>query len=377
MIALSKSVVSFVQRKTRNMLAGPPSRFSPAALGVDAQAYDAFVKLRLGHSKRGSVIVPELVFGKLGPWRFFQPSFFGPCQLGWDFEPGVDVATFSVDLGSPRSRKPGRSILRIRSDQRVKCYEDGSQLYKCELSGPRHIAHIASGRARKAAGGNFEILLYHHTTPVNLGLILRSRELWSSAWNLQGTRRLENVAYTYFTSLDKIGDEDDLHRIAMASNGRISFQTTSSRETEATLTLDVYRGSTRGRTSTAARYVPVDILAAPHLYFHHSIMMEPAWYEIVSPEIYRVGVNPGARLTLGKDAVGCDRVSLKSFDHVALGDTSTLPGLAAPYDEETTDQLMHTEMLGENIDLFQFWRRNANTDQVSGRNPEARVLQPR
>ncbi|MCV9941917.1 hypothetical protein [Rhizobium sp. BT-175] len=359
------------------MLAGWPSRYSSADLGVDAQAYEAFVKLRLGHSKRGSVIVPELVLGKFGPWRFFQPTFFGPCQLGWDFEPGVDVATFSVDLGPPRSRKAGRSLLRIRSDERAKCYEDGSQLYRCELSGPRQIAHIASGRARRTAAGDFEILLYHHTTPANLGGILVSRELWSSAWNLQGTRRLENVAYTYFTSLEKIGDDDDLHRIAMASNGQISFQTTSSRETEATLTLNVYRGSTKGRTSTVARYVPVDILAAPHLYFHHSIMLKPAWYEIVCPEIYRVGVKPGAKLALGNDAVGCGRGSLKLFDHVALGDTSELSGLAAPYDEETTDQLMHTEMLGEDIDLFQFWRRNANTDQVSGRTPEARVLEPR
>ncbi|KAA0695395.1 hypothetical protein DTW90_22765 [Neorhizobium sp. P12A] len=236
---------------------------------------------------------------------------------------------------------------------------------------------MASGRARRTAADDFEILLYHHTTPTNLGLILRSGELWSSAWNLRSTRRLENVAYTYFTSLDKIGSEADLHRIAMASNGQIRFQTTSSRETEATLTLDVYRGSTKGRTSTLARYIPVDMLAAPHLHFHHSIMIEAAWYEIVSPEIYRVGVKPGATLPLGKDAVGCDSASLKSFDHVALGDTSTLPGLAAPYDEETTDQLMHTQMLGEDIDLFQFWRRNANTDQVSGRTPEARVLEPR
>ncbi|MCW0018235.1 hypothetical protein [Rhizobium sp. BT-226] len=163
----------------------------------------------------------------------------------------------------------------------------------------------------------------------------------------------------------------------MASNGQISFQTTSFRETEAKLTLDVYRGSTKGRTSAVARYVPVDILAAPHLYFHHSIMLEPAWYEIVSPEIYRVGVTPGARLVLGKDAVGCDRGALKLIDHVALGDTSELSGLAAPYDEETTDQLLHTEMLGEGMDLFQFWRRNANTDQVSGRTPEARVFEPR
>lgn len=109
------------------MLAGWPSRYSSADLGVDAQAYEAFVKLRR-HSKRGSVIVPELILGKFGPWRFFQPTFFGPCQLGWDFEPGVDVATFSVDLGPPRSWKPGRFLLRIRSDERVKCYEDGSQL---------------------------------------------------------------------------------------------------------------------------------------------------------------------------------------------------------------------------------------------------------
>jgi hypothetical protein len=201
------------------MLAGPPVRFSPATDRGEGIWHDGCVKLRLGHSRRGTVIVPDLIFVRAGPWRFFQPSFFGPCLIGFNVEPGLHVAEFSADVGSPRSTRPTRLILRVRSDAHVMAYSDGSQLYACQLNGSPHLAPWGSGRCQKMVNGDFALQLFHHTNPAAYSSIRASQELWSSAWNLQGTRRLTNVAYVYLTSLPRIERPEDLNRIAMASDG--------------------------------------------------------------------------------------------------------------------------------------------------------------
>ncbi|TBZ77016.1 hypothetical protein [Rhizobium leguminosarum] len=357
------------------MLAGDPSRFSRPGLG-GSDTHEGFIKLRLGHSLRGSVLVPDLLFGRFGPWRFFQPSFFGPCQIGFDVEPGPDVATMSMDVAPPRSKNPMRILVRIRSGSRVRSYLDGSQLHRCEFVGPRHMSPYAAGAAHKSSADDFEIELFHHTTPNAYASIVTSGRLRSSRWNLQGTRTLRNVAYVYLTSLKNIRSDEDLQRIAMASNGEIKFQTTSSRRLEDVLTLVVYRENTSGRTSTVRCFVPVELLSSPHLYFHPSVRFEPAWYEIVSPEIFKVGVLPGAELSLLRHVAGCAEEDRVSFDYVVLGDASELAGLAAPYDEEETKCVMHTEHLVDIVDFFQFWRERPNSDQTTGRRPVARDLDP-
>lgn len=354
-------------------LAGPPSRYS-SALGIDAlERFEGLVKLRLGHAAFGSMLLPELIFAKTGGWRFYQPSFFRPPILGFNVEPGLHVSRFNVDVGSPRETDPTRLIVEIRSDGLIRRYDDGAKLYRCILEGPSRLLRYSAGRCSPRADDDFDIFLSHITNPAAFAEIRGSGELRSSRWNLQGTRELANVAYTYLTSLPSIRSEEDLRRIAMSSDGLIRFQTTSRRSREATLELTVYRESTTGRTARLPTTVATNLLAPPHLLIHRPLN-DQAYYEVVGPEVYRVGVQPGAALAYARGIATVDPALLKRFEFVVIGDASTLDGLSAPYDEEETREVVHIEKLNAGVDLFDFWQANQNSDQVSDRMPEPRIF---
>jgi hypothetical protein len=161
----------------------------------------------------------------------------------------------------------------------------------------------------------------------------------------------------------------------MASNGIIQFQTTSSRRLEQILDLRVYRENTVGRTSTLEIEVDSAALAPPHLLLHPFVQPNPAYYEIVNPEIFRVGLIQGAKLAITRKIAIVKSNDLRRFEYIVLGDASEVDGLAAPYDEEDTDQIMHLERLDSGLDLFEFWRANQNSDQMSGRVFERRELE--
>lgn len=357
------------------MLAGIPSRLSTPPVFGTGIVRDGFIKVRLGHSSRGTVIVPDMIFVKARPWRFLQPSFFGPCAIGFNVEPNLHIAKFSVDVGAPRSRSLVRLGIQMRSDSKALSYPDGSQLYACNITGPRHLAPFGSGRSQRLASGDFAVELFHHTGKAAYSGICASQELWSSTWNLQGTRRLKNVAYVYLTNLPKIEHPDDLTRIAMSSNGVLRFQTTSNRPTEEIVELTVYRESTVARTHAIQVGVPTSLLAPPHIYLHPFVPPNPAYYEIVGPEIFRVGLMPNAKLPIPCGVATPDDNDLKSFEYVVMGDAGSSAGLAAPYDEENTSQIMHHERLDKGIDLFDFWLANANSDQMDRAIHEPRAFQ--
>ena len=313
------------------------------------------------------------MFIKLAGWRFYQPSFFGPPMLGFNEEPGMHVARLSIDVGSPRETDPTRLIIEIRSDGLVRRYDDGAQLYRCVVEGSSQLVRYASGRCRPRADDDFDILLFHITNPKAFAAIRSGGELRSSRWNLQGTRELANVAYVYLTSLPSIAAEEDLRRIAMSSDGVIRLQTTSNRAHEETLELKVYRESTTGRTARLPVTVASDLLAPPHLLIHRP-MGDQAYYEVMGPEIYRVGVQPGIALQYASGMATIGSGALMSFDYVVVGEASTVEGLASPYDEEETKDVVHVQTLDAGLDLFDFWLANQNSDQVSTRRPEPRVF---
>ena len=351
-------------------LAGPPARYSPRFEQRGAIHIEGVVKLRLGHMQVGSVLAPEFIFVRRAGMRFYQPSFFGPPVLGFNIEPGVHAARLSVDLASPRGETPARYMLTIRSDGLLRHYADGAQLYRCDLEGPADLAHHAAGRAREQADGDFALALYHVTNNAAFAAIKSSRELRSSRWNLQGTRELTNVSYVYLTSLAKIGSEEDLRRIAMASDGMIKFQTTSGRAREDTMELKVYRENTSRRTASLPVTVASTILSPPHLLLHRPI--GDAYYEVIGPEIYRVGVQPGVALQWSLRHASVDESSLKRFTYLVVGDAAEIAGIAAPYDEENTEQIIHIEQLDTGVDLFDFWQAHPNSDQMTGRPFEVR-----
>lgn len=357
-------------------LARAPVRWSlPCdARGSGRREYQGFIKLRLVHGEGRSFLMPDVLIG-VGGLRYFLPSFFSPPVIGFEVEPGKHVADFSLDVGASRATQLERLFVRIRSEDRILVYEDGAQLYRCTFNGPRSIARFAKGVCRRGTGDDFLLRVYHHTTDANAASIMGSRELWSSPWNLAGTQRLTNVSYGYFTSLPSIGSEDDLRLVAMASDEVIRFQTTSGRLREEVLSLKVYRGNTGDRTSALPFDVPCAAIAPAHLLLHPCVGSEPAYYEVVGPEIVRVGVKPSARLRLTGTDVGIDPGDGKRFAYVVVGDASTVDGLAAPYAEEETRQIVHLEQLGAGTDLFEFWLKHRNTDQVTGRTFEPRKLE--
>lgn len=365
------------RRPSTGNLAGPPARWS-SPVGTHCRGrreYQGFVKLRLVHGKGRSFLMPDVLIG-VGELRYFLPSFFSPCVISFNVEPGKHVAELSLDVGSSRAAELERVVVRFRSEDRILAYEDGAQLYRCSFEGPRAIAHFAKGECRRGPGDDFLLRVFHHTTAANAAAIISSKELWSSPWNLAGTRRLSNVSYGYFTSLPTIRSEEDLRLVAMASDEVIQFQTTSDRIQEEVLSLKVYRGNTRDRTSALPFDVPCGAIAPSHLLLHPFVGREPAYYEVVGPEIVRVGVKPSAKLRLTGTEVGINRGDAKRFDYVVVGDAATVDGLAAPYAEEETRQIVHLEKLDVGMDLFDFWLQHQNSDQVTGRSFEPRQLQP-
>ena len=120
----------------------------------------------------------------------------------------------------------------------------------------------------------------------------------------------------------------------MASDGVLKFQTTSNRHVEEVLEIPVYRENTKGRTNTVTVNVPSALLAPPHLYFHPLVLPEPAYYEVVGPEIFRIGLKVGAKLPIHRDTASPVNHDLKLFEYIVMGDTGEAMGLGAPYDEE-------------------------------------------
>jgi hypothetical protein len=318
------------------------------------------------------VLVPEQLFVEhKGNWWFHQTSFFGPPFMGFNVEPGLHLAVFNVDVGEPRTAEPTRAAITLRSDELVRRYGDGAHLYRCKVEAPGTWLDHPSGTARPLKDGDFALELFHITNPAAAKAIKKSGEIRSSSWNLQGTRRLANVGYVYLTSLPQIRDEGDLRRIAMASDGLIWFQTTSDRPRENALRLQVYRENTTGRTASLRVTVPSSLIAPPHLLLHRTA--EEGYYEVIGPEIYRIGLQPTASLQYAGGEGFAAPASLKNFTYIVVGDAALLEGLAAPYDEEDTRQVMHLEAL-EGTDPFEFWLAHANSDQMTGRVFEPREL---
>lgn len=308
-------------------LAGPPGRQSHSVrLGSPQRRdYSGFIKLRLAHSEGRTYLVPDALIG-VGGLRYYLPAFFSAPSIAFNVEDGKHIADLSIDVGPPRATDLTRLLVRVRSEDRILSYEDGAQLYRCTFQGPRRIASFATGPCRPMPNSDFMLTTYHHTTPAKAANIVRTRELWSSPWNLAGTRKLANVAYGYFASLPTIESEEDLRLLAMASDATIMFQTTSDRPREEILSLQVYRSSTLDRTSSLRFNVPCEIIAPAHLYFHPNVGTNPAYYEIVSSEIIRVGVNPSATLKIsGPVRAGSTGVRAARLEGTSCGVDSSRP----------------------------------------------------
>ena len=332
----------------------------------EASSYEGFVKFKLAHSVGYSVFLPDAIFleGEDG-WRWFEPKMFEAPLLS--FYGQQSYAQFVVETSH------GDEILLATTvDRFVKRLSDRAQLFRCRVAGHAELLSRSAGRAYLRPDGGFDLELFHHTSPAARDAIVASGELRGSAWNIRGTRRLENASYAYLTSLPQIRNSFDLQAIAMASDGVLHFLLDGRTPPDGVVTLRVYRETTANRTATLALRIPAEFVASQHLWRH-----EPhdrgVFYENSHSAIYRVGLAPGATLPFSDGLVSLDAEGLKRFGYVIVGDARSPVGIAAPFEEETTSGIAKIEFCND-LDLLTFWRTRANEDHFSGKSTEFQVL---
>lgn len=168
--------------------AGAPIRTSPAPVASTSWGglHDGLIKLRLCHARGRSYLLPDALTG-FGGTRFFLPSFFGPPELvfkvpssGLPFGPKHRVATLYLDVAAPRATVATRVAVEFRSDDRVRVYDDGAQLYRCTCRAPlaTRLSDQVAGDCVALADGDYGVAVYHHTTAANATLIPRCRPAW-------------------------------------------------------------------------------------------------------------------------------------------------------------------------------------------------------
>lgn len=344
-------------------------------LGIGNNSYEGFIKCKLAHANFGSVVVPDFLFvGKRGQ-HWLQPLSFGPPFLS-KFESECQCR-FSVDIAGGQ-----RLMVKLASSGYINTFADGSELYKCVISGPPELSKHYSGKSRLLDGHAPFVTLYHHTSNSNRQSIKRSGVFRPSDWNIQGTeKKLLNIGYVYFTPLPQIANIDDLNLIAMASDGElhlivddfqpppIATQETIKEDSDCILRLRVSRASTHDRTARLTFEIETSLLNSQHL-LRHAPKYEPVWYEIIMPFIQRVGLQPGAQLRFSSHVIMDSEVSAKRFDYAVIGDARTVDGLAAPFNEENTSYIFKFEQLQKESGLLRFWFKYGNSDQYSGVNVE-------
>lgn len=328
--------------------------------------YDGLIKLKLLHGKGFSLFLPDVLVIDIDGWKWFQPKFFSACQLSFLDDAGY--AQLNVDADTQV-----RLFIAFTKDRFVRNYPDKSQLYRCRVSSPVALGCFSTGTCTVDDDSNIRLQLFHHTLPETVDKILSSGHFLASPWNIQGNKKLVNVGYAYFTLLPGIEDEDDLRSIAMASDAKIYLRPTNSTSNRDVVSIDVYRQSTWDRRASIQVAVPVEIISSQHVW-RHAPHGDAVYYEVSHSRIARIGLQPGKVLPFSDQQITPVGDEIKYFDCVVLGDADEPDGLTAPYDEQNTRALFQIENC-DSESFFDFWARNSNTDQVSGRNPDLQLFE--
>ena len=332
--------------------------------GFGNQRFDGLVKLKLVHSRGVSLLIPDQIYLE-APTVWFQPKTFLPCVLQKD-DSSVRASLY-CDIADGHTLQ-----IDIEDNGLVRSFDDSSFLYRCMMLGPTELVALATGEW-SMIDDRPHLRLYHHTSEAASDSITKSQEFWPSAWNIQGNRKLKNVGYAYFTPLKKIKDNTDLAAIAMSPNrtlhylrdgatdpGRLPANWRSTKLSQDVLEVQVYWSAPDKRDHTVAVDVDATTLAPHHVWRHDT---RQVWYEVVCPEILRVGLEPGVKLQFDTTGRVLARPCLRRFSYMVIGDATTLDGLGAPLDEENTTQTFKVHDAG--APPLELWFENANTDQYS------------
>ncbi|MEZ5756580.1 MAG: hypothetical protein R3D86_00005, partial [Emcibacteraceae bacterium] len=312
--------------------------------------YEGRVLLRLVHADGLSVVMPHFLFAEIdNQWVFFQPAFFGSNSF-IKLDEDEFYGCFSLDVRATKSNYAIRLIIKFNSAGYIRTDASGAQLYDCSFYGPVDLIKNSGGLCDFTPDNQALIRVQHFTTEDTINKILNSAHLRGSPWNLQGVREVNNATFCYFTSLKSITSSNDLQRIAMSPTEQINFMTTSSNgEPEQILRMKVYREITTNRTHALTFKVPISIITPQPVWFHRPFS-DFAYYEIVCPEVFRVGLIQGENLSFNEHRIiDVDEDILWRPSFVVLGDASNLEGVRAPFDEENTHQVFHIENLSDGM----------------------------
>lgn len=329
------------------------------------------VKCKLFHGPGASVIVPDVIFLGLEGKQWIQPlAFHAPLLMKSENEIWCRI---HVDISGGQ-----QIVVAFKASDYLTRFDDGSELFKCELQGPFNLMDHATGKSWLEDGTQPVLELFHHTKAESKDSILKGGYFRPSFYNIQGNKTLVNTGYTYFTPLDRIVHDEDLKRIAMASDGKIHlmvdgfeppkvlFPGWEDRYKNFILVLGVYRQSTLDRRHTITLGVDAAALAPSHLLMHTNQSLS-RYYEIASPFIHRVGMYSETQLGITNLRIRADNPAVKRFKHIVVGDATTLDGLAAPYDEENTKAIFKIEFITEGSNMLRFWMDNSNQDHFTGK----------
>lgn len=339
--------------------------------GLAENAIYGYIKCKLVHAEEFSVIIPDQVyFNWNGSLRWLQPFIFLPCRLAsFDGDVLCDI-NFDISCGYT-------SRARFKSSDFIRSFDDGSQLFKCELLMPDDAGEYAIGKAEKDENWNINVELFHHTKPEIIKLINDSEKLLGSKWNIQGSNELEKSEHVYFTPLHEIKVNNDLERIAMSHEAKINLVRDNFNPPDLLLPgweekykndflfMEVYKENTENRTATLSFMVPAHYIS-PHHILKHSPHGQSVYYEISTPFIHRVQIGKGESLAF-KDKSILTYEGVINHEFIIIGDATRLDGLQAPYDEENTTHIFKIEFL-EGETMLNFWFKNANQNLYGERN---------
>lgn len=367
-------------------------RFSRKETAFDHYYYDNYgwaprqrhphlgwIKCRLLHGRGYSLIVPDLLFVDKNGLKWIQPLAFTAVFLA-KLDKNTTVSTLYVDISC------GHNVeVRFYNHQLVRSLADGSQLFRCEILGPVDLPEYATGDAEWGADDVPYLRLFHHTTTDSCGKIKVSGHFQTGPYNIQGTlKRLQNVAYAYFTPLDKI-TTDGVRRIAMAPRGIIHLRRDGFTPPKILmpgwekvykddiLQLPVYPCDPSKREASMELWIDSTTLAPQHVYRHDE--ETSVYFELPHSFIQRIGTQPGGTVQFD----GLNRIhhqaDFKAFDYVVVGHCTTLAGLIAPYDEEDTRHIMKIERIPDGQTMLDFWFEFGNQDLYSGKQVELQEFQ--
>ena len=120
--------------------------------------HQGWIKCRLLHGQGSSLIIPDQLYLEHSGLWWIQPLAFSPNPLAKLSEDDIRC-TLGIDISCGQ-----RVVAQFTSADRVATLEDGAELFRCRIQGPRGLHRYATGEAEWQAEGLPYLRLYHHST---------------------------------------------------------------------------------------------------------------------------------------------------------------------------------------------------------------------